>query len=728
MNFRTPACLLGGLLCMALDASAQDVILRDGFETPFGIPTTDAEAVRFLNQAAFGATTADISTVRNSGVGGWMERQFAAPQTLARPWLEAYGTTLTAGSSLSRDDRIHRWFNTAVTAEDQLRQKVAYALSQIIVVSDEAIGQPVMMAEWNDLLVRNAFGNYRTLLREATLSPMMGIYLSAHRNRKFELQPQIVSGQLSHYTVGNNGVQPDENYAREIMQLFSIGLVRRNLDFSLIDGDPGTPGVQPVNTYDEDTIATLARIFTGLSYDCSGNAVVAGISIARNCQNSATPATPCVGYSCRYSNASSLFGNNPPLEPRLAGTSTDRGILHPDWYRPMACYPRYHDNGRDTSGGVLPDPDNPPPNLTQPLPAGSPHPDKVVLVAGSSALTIAPSVINGASPLNCHRTGNPPQLTTEEQNACVAYCDNNVDAAVDMLFQHPNTPVMVARILIQRMVTSNPSPGYIQRVAQAFVNNGSGVRGDLRAVVRTLLTDIEARRPFNDPEQPADFGKVREPMLRLVQIWRSLGAISGDTAVFPAGNVLAGQPSRRRWGPTNPQDSYAQRPLGSPTVFNFFLPDYQQPGAITAAGLYSPELQIVHEVSTVAVANDLYSRICAGYGSNNCSGALTVPTDRAYFPAAVVDSWPTTDGSDPTVLTQYIEFLNVRLLNGTMSGTMNPGNSCVQGVGTGTKGSLYYLLRCAPAITGGTALERDRRRKLYLLHLASISPEFSMLR
>lgn len=722
------ACGLAALLHSS-PVHAQDPIFRNGFELPFGIPDSDAEAMRFLNQATFGGRPAEVAAVRSSGVSGFIEQQFTQPMTLSRPWLEAHVVTLGVNTAVSRDDRIHRWFNVAISAPDQLRQRVAHALGQIIVVSDQDLAQPVVMAEWNDILVRHAFGNYRDLLHETTRSPMMGRYLSSMRNRKFELQPQGNPPTL--YTAGNSGVQPDENYAREIMQLFSIGLVRRNTDFSLIDGDPVTPGIQPVNTYDEDTISTLARIFTGLSYDCSGNAVVAGQSITRNCQNTATPTTPCVGFSCRFTNTAALFNNTPPQEPRLAGSNTDRGLLHPDWYRPMACYPRYHDNGRDTAGAVLPEPDSPPP-LAQPLPAGSPEPNRILLVNGAPPLIITPSVINGTTPLNCHRTGNPSPLSTEEMNACVAYCDSNITQAVDLLFNHPNTPVMVARGLIQRLVTANPTPGYIERVSQRFIDNGAGVRGDLKAVVKTVLTDPEARRPLDHPDQPLNFGKPREPLLKLVHVWRSLGAVSGDTGVFPAGNPLAGQPARRRWGPTNPQDAYGQRPLGSPTVFNFYQPDYQQPGAITAAGLYSPELQIVHEVSVMAAANDMLSRFCAGYGNNhNCAGAHTVPTDRGYFPTSVVDSWPTTETSDPVALAQLIEFFNLRIMGGAMGGTINTANSCVQGVGSGTKGTLYFLLRCPgglSTITGGTALDRDRRRKLYLLHLTSISPEFSMQR
>ncbi len=720
-------------------AGTEDVF-SNSFETPFNTPANDAEAARFLNQATFGATAADITQVKNLSISGWLDAQLnSATTTLSRPWLEAYTVTLGANTSISQNDRLHRWFNVAVTAPDQLRQRVAYSLSQILVTSDQndvLANYPIMMAEYNDIMVRNAFGNYRTLMEEVTLSPMMGRYLTTMRNRKFELVPQ--GNPIQYYTAGNSGVQPDENYAREIMQLFSIGLVRRNDDFSLFDGDSGTAGIQTVPTYDEDTISTLARVFTGLSHDCSGNQLVAGVTINRNCAPTTGPT--CTGQLCRFANASALFGNDPPLETRLSGSNSDRGLLHPDWYRSMVCYPRYHDNGRDTSGNVLADPNNPPPLNPPPntpgMPAGSPEPDKIITINGTTPLQISPSVINGASPLNCHRTGNPSPLSQAEMDACVAYCNNNIDAAIDMLFNHPNTPVMVSRQLIERLVTSNPSPEYIQRVTAVFKDNGVGVRGDLKAVIRAILLDTEARQPPSTPGQPVNFGKVREPLLKLVALWRSMGAVSADTGTFPVGNPLSGQPARRRWGPIDntPQDAYSQRPFGAPTVFNFFLPDYQQPGPVSstgldgspsAAGLFSPELQIIHEVSTITASNDLFGRICAGYGgtNNNCSGAFTAPTDRAYFPVATVDSWPAVTTPD-----QLIEFYNTRLLGGTMSGTMLTGNTCPQGVGTGTKGTLYYLMRCqnlATTITGGTQTDRDRRAKLYILHLVAVSPEFA---
>jgi uncharacterized protein (DUF1800 family) len=760
--------------CYALAPSlahAQDAIFADSYELPFNFPD-DAGAARFLNQATFGATAADISAVRAQGLAPWLENQLNSPTTtLSRPFLEAFAASLPAAAnpnyfgitSISHDQRLHRWFDVAVTAPDQVRQRVAWALSQIVITSDRddfLQNEPIAMAEWNDIIVRNALGNYRQLMREVTFSPMMGRYLTTMRNRKFELRRPGFDGCPAGpglYCAGNNGVQPDENYAREVMQLFTIGLLARDQTFYGVTPDASSPNGF-LSTYDEEAISGLARVFTGLAHDCTqGQVSVAGVIMSRNCGSGGTA---CTGIGCRFTNTQ-LFFNDPPRDPLM----NSRGIVHPDWYRPMVCYPRYNDNGKDTSGGELPDPSSVPVGA---LPPGTPIRDKIIDL---NTNTGSISIVQGPSAANCHATGNT--LTPAEQAACVNYCENNITAAVDALFNHPNTPPMVARQLIQRLVTSNPSPEYVSRVAEAFIGTGPADRGDMKRVVRAILTDAEARRPFNDPATNVNFGKVREPLLKLVALWRHFGAVSGDTAVFPpnnpqglGANPLAGQPSLRRWGPTNPQDNYQQRPLGAPSVFNFYEPDYKQPGRITDAGLFSPEMQIIHEVTSVGTANDMFGRLCSGYGggSNNCiSGALsggpvvngmpTPPNDRAYFPVAQIDAIPafmTLNGgapigtASPTVEEDLalIEFYNTRLMGGTMSGTVPAAGSfsCPSNTGTGMKGLLMNLIRCAgglnSGVTGGTTgataaqqqQERERRKALYVLHMIAVSPEYSTQR
>jgi uncharacterized protein (DUF1800 family) len=740
---------LAGLAYLVLPtpalAQGSDVIFGSStddtasFEDPFFIARSDAEAVRFLNQATFGARSADIAPVRNQPIAIWLEQQMNVAPTLSRQWLEEYlatqGGGVNDGDGGENAERIHRWFEVAVNGQDQVRQKMAYALSQMVVISDRDAflqNEAVMMAEWNDILVRNALGNYRDLIRDATLSPMMGYYLTTLRNRKFELvrvNDASAPGGIR-FSAGNNGVQPDENYAREIMQLFSIGLLVRNRDFSLQD-DPGQPGFQSYTTYDEETISTLARVFTGLGHNCSQGARTVGstVTMTRNC---GANNTACTGIGCRFSNAAGLFGASPPRDP----AQNSRQLVHPDWYEPMICYPRYHDVGQDLSGAFLPtligDDGS---DGTFVYPPGTPVRVKSVEINGTQTLTVNAAQDGFGIPVNCHLTGNNVPAAT--QQACVDYCNNSITNAVDRLFNHPNTATMVARNLIQRLVSANPTPGYIDRVAAVFENNGAGVRGDLRAVARAILLDSEARRPT--AQQPVNAGKPREPLVKLVALWRALDARSGDTGLFASG-ALAGQASRRRWGPTGPQDAYFQRPLGAPSVFNFYEPDYKQPGQISsvgldgqpsATGLFSPEVQIVNEVSSTTTANDLFIRLCSGYGGagNNCTGAFTLPTDRAFLPVSTVDALPT----DPV---QLIEFFNIRLMGGTMSGTTNPAGACPSGKGSGMKGALLKAWMCAPSgtqqsisgLTGGTALDQQRRRALYLLHLVAISPEFGVQR
>ena len=741
-RFTSLVLALAGLAAVLFSPSsrANDPIFSNSFEVPFNSPANDGEAARFLNQATFGATAADITAVRNQSISTWLSAQLnLGTVTLSRPWLEAYTASLATGG-VSQDVRVQRWYDVAVNAPDQVRQRVAWALSQFVVASDRdafLIDQEIMMAEWNDILVRNALGNYRDLLREVSYSPMMGRYLTSLRNQRF-----LLLNSNGTYTAGNNGVQPDENYAREIMQLFSIGLLVRGKDFYTTFPDEQNPDLRKT-TYNEDDIANLARVFTGLSHTCTqGASTAGGVTFNRNC--GANDATACTGVGCRFGQGGSRLFNTSNI---IADPIADRGLIHPDFYRPMVCYPAFHDTGRDNQGGQLPDPESTLVNL----PPGSPGPNKRLVlgaVGGDRTLELIPS-FDGLATLNCAAAN----LTPQQQQACVSYCEGGIDQAIDFLFNHPNTPPMVARQLIQRLVTSNPTPGYVERVADAFINNGSGVRGDMKSVVSAILLDVEARRPASHPEQPVNFGKVREPMLKMVALWRHFGARSGDTANIPAtnprggqANPLAGQPSLRRWGPNNPQDIFQQRPHGAPSVFNFYEPDYKQPGAVATLGLFSPELQIVHEVSAVSVANELFTRICSGYGGNDCGNTFTLPTDRSYFPTAQIDAMPAVVPANANLASatlaqdmELINFFNVRMMGGTMSGAdLTSSFNCLNSE-PGMKWRLMNALRCGGGLnenlnggtngtTNGTQAERKRRKALFMMHLIAISPEYSTQR
>jgi len=442
---------------------------------PAAAAPTANEAARFLAQASFGPTDADIAQVQTLGYRGWLDAQMALQPTPHLPYVRAnYNAALFGGNFNFMQDS---FWQQAVPAPDQLRQRAKFALSQILVVSAESnqIATPADgLANYYDLLGQHAFGNYRQLLEAVATSPMMGIYLSHLRNQKAD----AATGRV-----------PDENFARELMQLFTIGLVELNLD-----GTPKLVNGQPVETYSNTDITGLARVFTGWSWAAADT-----------------------------SNASFNGG----------GTAYADRIL-----RPMQPYPQFHETGT-----------------------------KVFL--------------NTTIPAN----------TSAQQSLTIA---------LDRLFNHPNLCPFIGRQLIQRLVTSNPSPAYVARVSAACVDNGAGVRGDMRAMVRAILLDDAARGAagLSDPQ----FGKLREPVLRLAQWARCFGATSAS------GN----------WTIRNldsPATSLGQQPLRAPSVFNFYRPGYVPANtAIAAAGLVAPEFQITGETSVAGYTNFMQGVIASGVG------------------------------------------------------------------------------------------------------------------
>lgn len=426
-----------------------------------------AEAFRFLNQATFGATEAEAEAVIDAGIAAWIDTQMNAPPSLQLPYLRSlpppdFPAQLQA-------DRVDVWFRNAVNGEDQLRQRVAFALSQIMVVSQLGALQnaPWALADYYDTLARNAFGNFRELMEAVTLHPAMGIYLSMLGNEK--PNPDL-------------NIRPDENYARELMQLFTIGLVELNPDGTVKTDGNG----QPIPTYDQSVIEGFAHVYTGWH-----------------------------------------FAGAPDFEQAR--------ITPFNQTRPMELYEAYHDTGaKKLLGGVV-------------LPA--------------------------------RQSG-----------------EEDLRAALDNIFEHPNVGPFIATRLIERLVTSNPSPAYVRRVAAAFDDNGAGVRGDLGAVVRAILLDPEAR-----PDDALDTdGKLKEPLLRLTQLWRAYDARS-ESGAFPFGfaYILLGQ-----------------GPLQSPSVFNFYSPFYAPPGEIRDRGLVAPELQIATEYQNTLVTNLMLAQAFVNQSAN----------------------------------------------------------------------------------------------------------------
>ena len=452
-----------------------DFIFKSGVENMFpvapGSPLlSEQAAARLLYQGTYGPTLSDIRRIQTLGADNWLTEQINTPATLQEPCMQVI--LANPEWPLYQNSRMESWFLNSAEGPDQLRQRMAFALSEIFVVSDAArLGNEVMgLAKYYDMLALNAFGNYRDLLEDVTLNTMMGHYLGMFKNAKADPV---------------NGTQPDENYAREVLQLFSIGLHQLNMDgTAILDIDDN-----PIPTYDQSTIENFARVFTGWNY--------AG----------------CPAWNWTWCN---------PTEPTV------------DPYAPMEPFEDYHD-------------------------------------------TDAKTLLNGV------------QIPAGQ----TAYQD--LTAALDNIFNHPNVPPFISKQLIQRFVTSNPSPAYVQRVAGIFADNGVGVRGDLAAVIRAILTDDEARNA-NHLSDPA-YGKLKEPLLRYLNILRAFEARS------PTG----------RYGNWNPEYGYLQRPLGSPSVFNFFKPGYQLPGPIRNQGLVSPEFQITSETTVISIANEMNEAINRGH-------------------------------------------------------------------------------------------------------------------
>jgi uncharacterized protein (DUF1800 family) len=527
-------------LALAAHASVHDHIFANSFDIPADAPPSTSAAARFLTQSTFGPAQADTSRLMAVGYGEWIDEQLGLAATLSEPTVESVVNARTAGGQkVSNAQRLNRWFWQATYAPDQLRQRLAWALSQIFVVSDQAsaIGNKyvVPLAQYQDLLAQDAFALYRQLLSDVTYHPMMGKYLNAYHN----LKP-------------GSSTSPDENYAREVMQLFSIGLILRNADFS-----PVISGGATVPTYDQTVITHTAKVFTGFTW-------------------SDAPLSP----------------------PNFYGG----GLSFAAQYSPMACW------------GL---------ELVPPLATSKTQHD----VTGDDGTTGTPKTVLGGQTIPANQT-----------------CAQDVGDELDIIAAHQNVAPFISRQLIQRFVTSNPSPEYIQRIATVFENSG----GDLGDVIKAILLDTEARNP------PAlvggdSYGKLREPIMRLTAMWRAFNAQAPAPDAYGEIKML---------GTTSFLGAYGQSPLESPTVFNFYLPDYQQPGTFSDNGLYSPELQITNESTTYTVADSYYALTEGAY-----QGMTSPPIDR---PLIDLSSLTVNSGN----ASAQVATVNANMLYGSMSASM----------------------------------------------------------
>lgn len=499
-----------------------------------GAAPTSAEAARFLTQATYGATESSITVVQAGGYSQWIDQQMvtpAPPGHLADVDARLVQIRLTnPTATLNPVDFYYSFWDQAITGPDQLRQRMKLALSEIFVISltDSSIDARGA-ASYYDMLGANAFGNYRTLLEQVTLHPMMGVYLT------------WLGNQREDPVTGRN---PDENYAREVMQLMSIGLHQLNPDGTVRTDNSG----RPIPTYSDADISGLAKVFTGYSYF--------------------SPSPTTVTFS----------GRNLPADARV---------------RSMIPYPQFHSTSAKSFLGVT-------------IPASS-----------------------------------------------VSDPAGDLKIALDTIFNHPNVGPFIGKQLIQRLVTSNPSPAYVARVTAVFNNNGRGVRGDMSAVVRAILLDEEARSV--SVADGVNAGKLREPMIRLANWARAFGATSAS------GEWLIGS--------TSANTSLGQSPLTSPSVFNFYRPGYSPPNTrVGTAGLVAPEFQIVDEVTVAGYLNTMQSTIDAGIGVTT-NGVRDV---RSAYAAEIALA------NNPAAL---VERMNLLLLNGRMSPALRTRiTEAVQGV------------------------------------------------
>lgn len=556
-----PRALCGVLMLAGILAGGRAAV------SPDATLSADEQAARFLVQATFGPTSDSIAELRQMGYNysAWIDAQAGKPQTKAMDILAA----ARAAGSISTSDKNHnRRARTQVmlTAQDQLRQRMTYALSQIIVVSDadtNIANASDGSSAWWDLLARNALGDFKSLLTDVTRSPMMGRYLSHYKNRKANTA---------------SGTRPDENYAREVMQLFTIGLYQLNANGTYVTDGSG----RPLETYTNDNITEFARVFTGFTDESTNNT---GTGSGRTDFPSATA----------------------------------------NYISPMRMWELQHDT------------------------------------AAKTLLTYA-----GARKPNL--PANQPGLT-------------DVSDALDNLIEHPSCAPFISRLLIQRLVTANPSDGYVGRVAAVFANNGAGARGDLLAVAKAILLDSEARSLSMLTD--AEHGKLQEPFLRLTQLLRAgKFTINAGTTVIPYDLGAFSE------------TSMGQFPLGSPSVFNFYSPDYEPPGVIQTARLVGPEFQILNAVTAIAFPNAVYTLIYSGTGNMRLD--LSAQETLAATPGALIDN------------------LDLLLTRGTLSADNRTKIlTAVNGITAGM-------------VPSGSTLNRERARMAY--YLVALSPEFAVLK
>lgn len=512
------------------------------------------EAAHFAKQATFGPTPELIDQIKRSQtIEAWLDAQMKLKASTYSD-IAANGVPSNHCSGLptqefnicSRDNFSSlpvamRFYSNAINNEDQLRQRVAFSISQIIVASDTKSPRTSGLAAYNQIFLDNAFGNFRDILKAVTLNPYMGIYLD---------------------TVDSNKTAPNENYARELMQLFSIGVVALNFD-----GTPQTDiSGSPLPAYATNDVKEISRALTGWTVS------------------------------------------------RMAGYAiTDS--THGDFSRPMNSIPSRFDSGAKSFLGKT-------------VPAGA----------------------------------------SQEQN---------VDAVIDAVFYHPNTAPFIAKRLIKQLTIANPTPAYVERVAAAFADNGAGQRGDMKAVVRAIYTDSEARVVSQLP------GKVKDPVLLATSLARTIG-FKSDGYAFTTRDLAMGQ-----------------QPFRAPSVFGFYPDEYP---LSQGQGLSSPSSKLMNTATVIARHNFVYDWTLAGDATRSeYQAQSTIKNATGSQP-----SWAAWEahGMDDA---KTINRLNLLMLSGTM-----------------TKGQREALLSAMAAVKNSDPAVQARKRAQVALYLVASSPFFQV--
>jgi len=551
-------------------ASGENTLNGNGLTGEF------VKAARFLNQATFGGTEELIHELAGQDFGQWIDNQANMPiSSHLEMMTEINATTfqqhLDAG--LDSSDYFgpsfrhvqYAWWQINMTSEDILRQRMAYALSEILVVSFNSILESHAdgVASYYDVLSRNALGDFESLLYEVTLHPAMGGYLSHYNNP---------------LNIDSLNIHPDENYAREIMQLFSIGLYELNIDGTpVLDGDG-----QRIPTYDNDDIKEFAKIFTGLS----------------------------AGALAEYVDW---------VEEPYFGISA----YAMDWTHPMAMYEFWHEPGEK-------------------------------------------NLLNGFS-VPAGQTGL-----------------QDIQMTINHLFNHNNVAPFLSKRLIQHFVKSNPTPAYVQRVAEVFEDNGSGLRGDLLATIKAVLMDDEARTC--EWSQDAYQGKLKEPLMRYIQFARAAENQSETGRYWNVGYRFF--------------EATGQLPMYSPTVFNFFSPDYVPTPEMEEAGLVGPEYQIHNSRTSLEYLNE----------TGSWSLYWSLMDDWDFEDPVFVDFNALSQmARDPDVLVDHLDiyFLNGQLTEATRNNIVNT----ISQMTASTMGINY--------------LDSRARMATYLM---TISPDYAVLK